>query len=182
LEDVAQAISETGQNVLSQSELAEALAAGESGMPAEEYNPGESGGSPTDMDGAGALGEGEAGEYGFGSAESALAIGAAGGPMSEDGAGGAGAGQGSGSDVEQYVPSTNPAAARQEVPIEQAPGPTAPRLGNMQPGAPDVITTGTGTTGPGNVPQSNTPIRTGLDPNLVPRGLRSVVEGYFGKR
>lgn len=181
LEDLSKAISETGKNVLSQQQLAEALdRMGERGASMNDDGPGrgrssESSGASGEM----ALGEGEAGEFGFGLAESALAVGIAGGLPMEDGSGGSGAGQGQGGGGEQYTPRLNPGQERIVAPVEQAPGPTAPRLGRAQPGVPEVITAGPGTTGPGNVPQGGLPITTGLDANRVPRGLRPVVESYF---
>jgi hypothetical protein len=125
------------------------------------------------------LGEGEAGEFNFGLTEGAIGSLPINAGISDDGSGGSGAGQGSGNQAEVYEPSLNPNAARIDVSTDQGTGPTAPRLGRNQSGAPDVITTGPGTTGPGNVPQGNQPIKIGLDANRVPRGLRSVVEGYF---
>jgi hypothetical protein len=181
LEDISKAISEAGKNVISQAELAQALdqlGEGGAGMNDDGPTPGQSSASGGEGN-EGALGEGEAGQFGFGAAESALGIGVSGATgMTEDGSGG-GAGQGSGNAEEQYTPSLNPNSQRVDVATDQGTGPTAPRLGQPKPGAPDVITTGPGTTGPGNAPQGNLPISIGQDANRVPRGLRSVVEGYF---
>ena len=184
LEDLSKAITETGQNVMSQQDLARALEQmGEGGASMNDDGPtqGRTAAKPGEQgaEGQGALGEGEAGEFGFGIGDSTLAIGVAGMSQSDDGSGGAGAGQGEGSADERYQPSIPAGSSRLEVPTDQAPGPTAPRLGQAQPGAPDVVTAGPGTTGPGNAPQGNLPITTGLDANRVPRGLRPVVEGYF---
>jgi hypothetical protein len=181
LEDLSRAVSETGKNVLSQQQLAEALdRMGERNASLNDDGPSRGrSGEHGESGGQAALGEGEAGEFGFGLAESALAVGVAGGLPMEDGSGGSGAGQGHGSGEEQYTPRLNPNQERVVAPVEQAPGPTSLRLGKAQPGAPEVITAGPGTTGPGNVPQGGLPITTGLDANRVPRGLRPVVEGYF---
>jgi hypothetical protein len=185
LEDLSKAITDTGKNVISQQDLARALEQmGEGGASMNDDGPtqGRSSAQPGESgaEGQGALGEGEAGEFGFGIADSSLAIGVtAGMSQSEDGSGGAGAGQGEGNAAERYQPSIPAGSARLEVPTDQAPGPAAPRLGQAQPGAPDIVTAGPGTTGPGNAPQGNLPITTGLDANRVPRGLRPVVEGYF---
>jgi hypothetical protein len=178
LEDLSKAISETGKNVIPQAALAEAMG-GEEGASINDDGPARARSSQPGEGEGGELGEGEAGENGFGASEGSLAIGSSGGMTLEDGSGGSGAGQGSGTAGEEYSPRINPSGSRAEVPIEQGTGPTAPRLGKNQPGAPDVITTGPGTTGPGNQPQSGVTINTGLDANRVPRGLRSVVEGYF---
>lgn len=182
LEDLSKAISDTGKNVLSQQQLAEALERmGQADAAQNDDGPPRDGASESGAPGEqGMLGEGEAGEFGFGLAESTLAIPvAAGQGMQDDGSGGTGAGQGQGSAAEQYQARLSPDQQRIVAPVEQAPGPTAPRLGNMPPGSPESITAGPGTTGPGNVAQGGLPITTGLDANRVPRGQRSVVEGYF---
>ena len=184
LEDVSQAISDAGKNIIPQSTLGDAI--DEAGMSGEAYEDGpgraqqgEQGGQDGQA-GQSALGEGEAGEHGFAQSESALTIGAsAGGQSSEEATTGAGAGQGTSPDNERYEASTNPNAVRVEVKPEQAEGPNAPKQGQSRPGAPDVITTGPGSTGPGSVTPSNQPISTGLDPNRVPRSLQKVIEGYF---
>lgn len=181
LEDLSKAINEAGKNVIPQSQLAEALEQFGEGSEGNDNGPPSGGqGQRSGEGGQPALDAGEAGEFGFGQSESALAIGAsAGAQAGEEASSGAGAGQGAGPENEQYTPRLNPNAERLEVKPEQASGPNAPRLGRNQPGAPDLITTGPGATGPGNVSQSNQPISTGLDPNRVPRSLRSVIEGYF---
>jgi hypothetical protein len=180
LEDLSKAIAETGNNVIPQAQLAEALTEmGEGASINSEQGP-ESGQSAAMAEaGQAALGEGEAGEFNFGLAEGAIGSLPINAGISDDGSGGSGAGQGSGSQAEVYQPRLDPNATRVDVQTDQGTGPTAPRLGRNQAGAPDVITTGPGTTGPGNVPQGNQPIKIGLDANRVPRGLRSVVEGYF---
>jgi hypothetical protein len=181
LEDLGKAISDTGKNVLSQQQLAEALERMGQGSPTQPDDGPALGSNEAGEAGAqGMLGEGEAGEFGFGLAESTLAVPiAAGQGMQDDGSGGTGAGQGEGAANEQYQPRLSPDQQRVVAPVEQAPGPTAPRLGNVPPGAPEAITAGPGTTGPGNVPQGGLPITTGMDANRVPRGHRPVVEGYF---
>lgn len=181
LEDLSKAINEAGKNVIPQSQLAEALEQfGEGSEGSDDGPPSGGQGQQSGEGGQPALGAGEAGEFGFDQSESALAIGAsAGAQAGEEASSGAGAGQGTGPENEQYTPRLNPNAERLEVKPEQASGPNAPRLGRNQPGAPDLITTGPGATGPGTVSQSNQPISTGLDPNRVPRSLRSVIEGYF---
>jgi hypothetical protein len=180
LEDVSKAIADTGKNVISQAQLAEALSEmGEAGTSINDDGPARSQSSQPGEGGQAALGEGETGDFGFGAAEGSLGVGLPIGAAIDNGSGGAGAGQGSGDQTEVYQPRLDPNAARIDVPTDQGVGPTAPRLGKNQPGAPDMITTGPGTTGPGNMPQGNQPIKIGLDANRVPRGLRSVVEGYF---
>jgi hypothetical protein len=182
LEDLSKAVSETGQNVMSQQQLAEAMErAAQSGAAMNDDGPsraqaGESG----EQGEAGMLGEGEAGEFGFGQSAASFALPVtAGAGMIDDGSGGTGAGRGQGTAAEAYEARLSPDQQRVVAPVDQAPGPTAPRLGKPQPGAPEVITAGPGTTGPGSVPQGGLPITTGLDANKVPRGLRPVVEGYF---
>ena len=187
LEDLSKAISETSKNVIPQSALGEAM--DEAGMSGEAYEDGpgraqqgEQGGQDG-QDGQGgqsALGEGDAGAHGFAQSESALTIGAsAGGQSSEDATTGAGAGRGAGPDNERYQATIPEGTVRVEVKPEQAEGPNGQKQGPSRPGAPDVITTGPGSTGPGSVQPSNQPISTGLDPNRVPRSLQKVVEGYF---
>jgi hypothetical protein len=181
LEDLSQAIRETGQNVIPSSQLGEAM--DQNGVGTEEmeqFGPGRDGEAEPGAGQQSALGEGQPGDYGFGQSESDLGIGAtATGQPGQEASQGSGAGQGAGENSDEYTPSTNPNAQRIEVRQEQSEGPNAPRLGRSQPGAPDMITTGPGSTGPGSAPQGDQIISTGLDPNRVPRSLRSVVEGYF---
>jgi hypothetical protein len=183
LEDVSKAIADTGKNVIPQSQLAQALQeAGDQLGPEQEGSGLDDQGASAPGEGSGqsVLGEGDQGNFGFGASESSLGLGAAAGVgSSEDASGGAGAGKGAGPENDQYTPRINPNSERVEVPSDQGSGPTAPRFNQGKPGAPDVVTTGPGVTGPGNVPQSGLPISTGLDSNHVPRGLRNVVEGYF---
>jgi hypothetical protein len=181
LEDLSQAIRETGQNVIPSSQLGQAMdQSGAGSEEMEQFGPGRDGSSDPGAGQESALGEGQPGDYGFGQSQSDLGMGASSsGQPGQEAAQGAGAGQGSGENNDQYTPSINPNAQRIEVRQDQSEGPNAPRLGRSQPGAPDMVTTGPGSTGPGNAPQGGQIISTGLDPNRVPRSLRSVIEGYF---
>lgn len=186
LEDLSKAVSETGQNVISQQQLAEALermeGAGAEAGGINDEGPGRMnpGASTTPGNEGASLGEGDPGQYGYGSAENAIpgSLNAASG-QEGTGAGGSGAGRGTGPDSEAYQPSSNPNAQRAEVPIDTGAGPTANRPGRNNNRQPDIVTTAPGKTDAGQAAQGNLPINTGLDVNRVPRMLQNVIQGYF---